>query len=75
MNDKLIVCHFTQEELEYLSTVIVREDILTKYVSRSLGGLYILGVELKTFTQPNIVGKLLSYIEKAKSLNESLAEE
>jgi hypothetical protein len=62
-----IQCNFTKEELEYLNAVIVREQYLTEYVRKQLGGLGILGVALPYLVQPNIVGKLLSYLKKAQS--------
>ncbi len=63
--DKLIKCNFTLEELEYFSTLMVREQTLWKWVSAHLNGLGTLGVSLPALPLHNVTGKLMSYIRKA----------
>jgi hypothetical protein len=65
-NSKLIRCHFTLQELEYINDLIAREQILTSFVTRQLRCLELLNVRLPKLEQPNIIGKLLSYIKHAK---------
>ncbi len=62
----LIRCHFTLEELEYLENIIKREQVLAHFASSQIYGLEILGVKLIHIKQPNIFGKLQSYIKKGK---------
>ena len=64
---KVIQCHFSLEELEYISELMVREQVLTDHVVKSISGLKILGVELQYLERPNLTGKLLSYIKKART--------
>lgn len=64
--DKLMPCHFTVSELEYLERVMTREHILTHFVQKHLEGLGDLGVSLSQLIRPNITGKLLSYIRKGR---------
>lgn len=64
MNNELITCHFTLQELEYINAAICREVALSKYVDKQLEGLELVGVKMNYLEQPNIFGKLLSYIKK-----------
>lgn len=62
--DKLIACHFTTWELEYIRELMVRDRILTEHVNDNLKELRALGVRLEPLEPPNMTGKLLSYIKK-----------
>lgn len=61
---KLIVCHFTLEELEYINDLMIRNQVLTKHIRNQLKDLDLLGVKLEYLPQPDMVGKLLSYIRQ-----------
>lgn len=61
----LIKCHFTREELEYINAVMCREQVLSAYVDKHFKGLETIGVQMTYLKQPNILGKLLSYLKKA----------
>lgn len=64
--DKLVKCHFTVGELEYLNKVIIREQIMHGHLKDQLSPLKVLGVTFEKLESPNIIGRILSYIKKGK---------
>lgn len=66
---KLVVCHFTVEELEYIAACMQREQDMTRYLSDNLKGLHNVGVNVHYLQQPgtSFVGKLHSYIKKGQA--------